>query len=240
MQTHRYGFTVKTPFNFDETSAAIREALQEEGFGILTEINVQATLKKKIDVDRPPYTIFGALLLLLLLTGCGEDTRSSNPEEALHDGIGLLGRPHILEESVVIGQQRPVANGLLVAYQWQNKNPTQEGTRCLGSTHLVQDRRGWYSTASFGDCGLEIDKALVASRGPNSAELGLSSVYGFAPEGSQVEILWWDGQMTTAALENGSFVAIYPKNLVAARQLTLLDEQGELLDEMMMPDYFKP
>ncbi len=35
-------------------------ALQEEGFGILTEIDVQATLKKKIDVDGPYYKILGA------------------------------------------------------------------------------------------------------------------------------------------------------------------------------------
>ncbi len=38
----------------------VTEALKTEGFGILTEINVQATMKKKLDKDMPPYLILGA------------------------------------------------------------------------------------------------------------------------------------------------------------------------------------
>ncbi len=50
--------TVDAPF--DRTEAAVREALAEAGFGVLTEIDVAATLKAKIDVDRPPMKILGA------------------------------------------------------------------------------------------------------------------------------------------------------------------------------------
>jgi len=46
--------------SFDETVARITEELKKEGFGILTEIDMQATLKKKLDVDIHPYKILGA------------------------------------------------------------------------------------------------------------------------------------------------------------------------------------
>jgi uncharacterized protein (DUF302 family) len=46
--------------SFDEAVTRATEALKKEGFGILTEIDVSATLKKKIDVDFPSYRILGA------------------------------------------------------------------------------------------------------------------------------------------------------------------------------------
>ncbi|KAA2312220.1 DUF302 domain-containing protein [Pseudooceanicola sediminis] len=44
----------------DDAETRIREALAEKGFGVLTEIDVKATMKKKIDIDMPPYRILGA------------------------------------------------------------------------------------------------------------------------------------------------------------------------------------
>ena len=52
--------TTTTRLNFDEAVSQIRQALDEQGFGILTEIDVQATLKAKLDVDVEPYLILGA------------------------------------------------------------------------------------------------------------------------------------------------------------------------------------
>lgn len=55
-----YGFSVQVGCGFDDAITQVTEALKSEGFGVLTEIDVKATLKKKIDVDRKPYTILGA------------------------------------------------------------------------------------------------------------------------------------------------------------------------------------
>lgn len=55
-----YGMAVTTNLSMDEAETQIRGALAEQGFGVLTEIDVAATLKQKIDVERAPYKILGA------------------------------------------------------------------------------------------------------------------------------------------------------------------------------------
>jgi uncharacterized protein (DUF302 family) len=54
------GLTVRVNKNFDEALTQVTAALKVEGFGVLTEIDVQDTLKKKLDVDFRPYKILGA------------------------------------------------------------------------------------------------------------------------------------------------------------------------------------
>ena len=60
MKQTRYGMVVTTSRSMADTETLVKESLAGEGFGILTEIDVAATLKEKLGVDRPPYKILGA------------------------------------------------------------------------------------------------------------------------------------------------------------------------------------
>ncbi len=55
-----YSFSVNLKSDMNTAEQQVTEALKEEGFGILTEIDVQATMKKKLDIDQRPYKILGA------------------------------------------------------------------------------------------------------------------------------------------------------------------------------------
>jgi len=55
-----YGFNISLSGSMADIRGRVVEELQNAGFGVLTEIDVAATLKKKIDVDRKPYIILGA------------------------------------------------------------------------------------------------------------------------------------------------------------------------------------
>jgi uncharacterized protein (DUF302 family) len=55
-----YGFSKITDLAFDEAVERVTDELKEEGFGILTTIDVQETMKKKLNVEFPKYIILGA------------------------------------------------------------------------------------------------------------------------------------------------------------------------------------
>ena len=56
----KYGFTKRTVLSFENAITKVTEELKKEGFGVLTTIDVQETMKKKLDLDFPKYVILGA------------------------------------------------------------------------------------------------------------------------------------------------------------------------------------
>jgi len=56
----KYAFGKTVNLSFEQATEAVTQALAKEGFGVLTEIDVAATLKKKLGIERAPYKILGA------------------------------------------------------------------------------------------------------------------------------------------------------------------------------------
>lgn len=57
---NEYGFGKTVSYSFEEAIDKVTQALQKEGFGVLSDIDVAATLKKKLNLDTPAYRILGA------------------------------------------------------------------------------------------------------------------------------------------------------------------------------------
>jgi len=60
VQTTRYGLKVTSSLSMDQADKRIRQALADEGFGVLTEIDLAATLQAKLGLHMAPYRILGA------------------------------------------------------------------------------------------------------------------------------------------------------------------------------------
>jgi uncharacterized protein (DUF302 family) len=59
-QTTRYGLGTRVGLDYADAVERVRQELAKEGFGVLTEIDIAATLKQKLDADFRPYVILGA------------------------------------------------------------------------------------------------------------------------------------------------------------------------------------
>ncbi len=118
-----YGFTVTLNGNFDDVVAKVTEALKGEGFGVLTEIDVKATMKAKLDIDKRPYKILGAC-----------NPQLANQAIDAEPDIGLLLPCNVVvreaeDGSVVVGFMDPATVLGLVGREELEKLGTEVRTR---------------------------------------------------------------------------------------------------------------
>jgi uncharacterized protein (DUF302 family) len=120
MKETKVAFETVSPLSFAEAVARAREALAKEGFGVLTEVDVQATLKAKLGADVEPYVILGAchppsahrsltaapevgVLLPCNVTisveGGRTVVRAMNPESVM----GIIGKPDLISIGEHVG-----------------------------------------------------------------------------------------------------------------------------------------
>lgn len=124
-----YGFTVKVNKSFDDAVNQVTEELQKEGFGVLTEIDVKAVMKKKLDIDKRPYKILGACNPVL-----------ANQAMEAEPDIGLLLPCNVIvrendDDSVTVGFMDPSTVLGLV----QNEQLKSLGEEVLSRLHRVRD-----------------------------------------------------------------------------------------------------
>jgi uncharacterized protein (DUF302 family) len=124
-----YGFTVKVGKDFDAAVARVTDELKKEGFGVLTEIDVKATLKAKLDLDKRPYKILGACNPVL-----ANQALDAEPD------IGLLLPCNVIvrqdeDGTVVVGFMDPAAVLGLV----QRKELEQLGNEVRSRLERVRD-----------------------------------------------------------------------------------------------------
>jgi len=73
MQTTTYGMSVRLPLSYEQAVAAVTAALKDEGFGVLTTIDVRKTLKDKLGAEFQSYTILGTCNPALAYTALQSD-----------------------------------------------------------------------------------------------------------------------------------------------------------------------
>ena len=88
------GFNVELPLAFDAAATRVREALKQEGFGVLTEIDLRAAFREKLGQEFRPYVILGACNPPLAFSAISADPSAGPAAPVQRDGRMARRREH--------------------------------------------------------------------------------------------------------------------------------------------------
>jgi uncharacterized protein (DUF302 family) len=132
--TMDYGITIRTSASFAEAVADVRDALRAQGFGVLTEIDVQATLRDKLGEDMEEYLILGACNPPLAHRALSADRR-----------IGLLLPCNVVVRTeagqTVVEALDPQAMVAIAGEPSLQPVADEAATRLRAALHSLQDRQ---------------------------------------------------------------------------------------------------
>ena len=131
-----YALTTTVDRTFADSLAATREALADQGFGVLTEIDIQATLKAKLDIDVDPQVILGACRPPLahaalqaepsvgLLLPCNVVVRYLEPDSTLVEALDPAIMVQLTENSALLPIAQEAGQRLSAALDTLTRRPT--------------------------------------------------------------------------------------------------------------------
>ena len=176
------------------------------------------------------------LIFIIRLGGCRRQQTYGSPGEALLEFPGYLSEANRDSLQVLARREHPLGEVLL--YTYGGLRPDEEGLTCVATTFVAEeDERRWraQSSSKLG-CSEEYPHpetiALVYTAGGNIT--GLATVYGLAPVGETVRVVWQDGLETTAAIENG-YVLLSRPETVMPHTIEVLNATGEVIHEQTLP-----
>lgn len=180
-----------------------------------------------------------AVSIVLLVSACSSRPFHPTMVDALTEFPGkLVGADLSTIKSVQVLRQQTIAGGVSLLYRWQTSASAANGTYCLAATFVTPERGGWraQSTGFFdGDnqalkpaCSFTNNNDFIAGYYPGGNVTDLTTVFGLSSQGSKVRILWSDGQISIAPIQNKAFLDARPKTLRVDR-VDLLDVNNNVL-----------
>lgn len=175
------------------------------------------------------------LFLSVFLGACRRERTYDSASEALGEFPGYLSQENRDSLQVLARRDHPLGEVLLYAYR--GLRPGEEGLTCVATTFVSEEDEGRWRAQSSSKLGCDDahpnpqSMSLAYTAGGNIT--GLATVYGLAPVGQTLHVVWQDGLETTSQIENG-YVLLSRPETVQPHTIEVLDGEGQVIHEQAL------